>query len=100
MINPIDVANWLQNNSAVNFKLAGVADDGEVFIEDSDPAYFKGADKEELLSETLRRKFPEIKKITFVVKPSLRQVEEMIQNLNKVVNFEQPKNKLLDIEEF
>lgn len=106
MINPITIAEWIKENSAINFKLAGVSDDGEIFIESNDAEYFysdKGAKQEAALSEALRQKFSNIKKVTFVVKPSIKQLEEVLQGLNKLVELETskaPKRNLLDIEEF
>ena len=106
MENMMEIAKWLKATAAGNFKLAGISSDGELFIETSDAEYFysdKGAKQEAALSESLRQRFSNVKKITFVVKPSLKQLEQVIEDLNKLVLMEenpQPKIKLLDIEEF
>ncbi len=75
----------------------GIAEDDEVFIEYddicSDSEFFE-------IREMLKTKFPYIKKVITVAKPSLQEAEEMLEGLNKYLeNMEESrKPKLLDIE--
>ena len=102
MLNVIEIANWLQDHCAANYKLVGVGNDNEVFIETEDMNYIEIKDDTEkdnfVLS--LRQKFPSIGKITFVVKPSLKQVHSMINDLNVFLKNQPVKKDLLDIEKF
>lgn len=103
MLDPRLVSEWMRNHIGGNFKLAGVADDNEVFVEFNAISYLdtaKSREQEDLVRESLRQKFPEITKVTFVIKPSISQLEDLLQNLNATLETKKPQKQLLDIGEF
>ncbi len=78
-------------------KFVGLSSDAEVFIEfdHDDP------DLELAAAQRLRKEFPEITKVTTVVKPSITQVQQMVDDLNQLLEEEKPKkHNLLDIGSF
>lgn len=79
-------------------KFVGISSDNEVFVE------FEHDDSDFQLgtSYRLREEFPYISKVTMVVKPSLEQVKQMVEELNQLLDepAKQPSKPLLGIGEF
>lgn len=79
-------------------RFVGISSDNEVFIE------FENDDLDIHLgtSQRLRELFPYIAKVTTVVKPSLAQVKQMVDELNSLLEEPKPAPKppLLGIGEF
>ena len=81
-------------------KFVGLTSDGEVlmrFPEDGDIV------NEAILKKMLREEFPDLSRITTVVEPSIPQVKEMVDQLNKLLEEGEGAGEqagLLDIEEF
>ena len=83
-MNPVDLREWLSAQEG-GFGLAGVSSDGEVFLSCTDPEYFQtpAARKQEAaLIKGLRAEFPGAGRVTFVVKPSMTMLREMVDGLN------------------
>jgi len=81
----------------VGCKFVGMADDGELFIE------FDHQDDSLKLNaaELLRSEFSEVAKVTFMEKVNIKQAKEMVDELNKLMEELDQKDKaLLDIGTF
>ena len=68
-------------------KFVGISSDNEVFVEfeNNDLEIHTGT------AHRLRELFPYIAKVTVVVKPSLEQVKEMVDELNQFLDGPKPK---------
>lgn len=79
-------------------KFVGISNENEVFVE------FENDDLDIHMgtAKRLRELFPYIAKVTVVVKPSLAQVKQMVDELNQFLDGPPPAPKapLLDIGEF
>lgn len=90
VIDPHPLVSWLKA-AHPDVRFVGISTDQEVFLE-----YTSGSEAlENIVATTLKTAFPEVQKTIFVVKPSLLQMEQMVQELNKLL--EPPKNNLLQI---
>lgn len=84
---------WIKQ-SVTGCNLIGVSEDGELFLEYQDPT-----EELEIAVETkIREKFPQINRFITVTKPSIRQLEEAVKELNKLLTGEPKKPDLLQIE--
>lgn len=93
---PKEIAEFLQVN-VLGCHLVGVSNDNEVFVEfdHEDPLLERDA------AVAIRKQFPEVTRVTVVVRPSITQLKEMIDALNQAVGEEtSPKKPLLDIGSF
>lgn len=93
---PKEIAEFLQAN-VLGCHLVGISNENEVFVEfdHEDPVLERDA------AVALRTQFPEVTRVTVVVRPSISQLKEMIDALNQAVGEELPPQKpLLDIESF
>jgi hypothetical protein len=93
---PQELGEWVDAN-LTGCSFVGVANDGEVFLRfDNEDASLQSSQ-----SEHLRKRFPDIPKVTVVVQPSLEQVKQMVDDLNELLKQkEEPKPDLLDLEDF
>ena len=98
IINPVPIGQWIRDNGQGMWKFVGVSNEDEVFLENLTDA----SDEKQLeISRSLTAAFPEVSKTIFVVKPSLIQMEEMVENLNQLLRQEEkPKRNLLGIGNF
>jgi len=91
-----EVAEFIKEH-LIGCKFVGISSDNEVFVEFEydDPEMQNGA------ALRLRREFSYLSKVTIVVRPSIEEVKQMVDDLNKFLD-EKPseKNNLLDIGEF
>lgn len=78
-------------------KFVGLSNENEVFIEFAKDS----PDREDAAATAIRTRFPDIEKVTVVVRPSIEEVKEMVEGLNAYLE-ETPKKKkdLLDIGDF
>lgn len=97
VMDPKSIAEFIQEN-IMGCRLVGVSSDNEVFLEFD----HEDEDLELGASKLLKEQFPEASKIVTIVRPSIPQMTEMVNALNKVLNApeDKPKRPLLDIEEF
>lgn len=77
-------------------KFVGISSDDEVFVEFE----YDDVEMQNGAALRLREEFPRISKVTVVVRPSIAEVKQMVDDLNKFLDEEPPKNDLLDIGEF
>lgn len=85
------------NSSLTGCKFVGISSDNEVFVE------FEYDDTEMQNGTALRikREFPYISKVTVVIRPTLVEVKQMVDDLNQFLEKDTPKkDTLLDIGEF
>lgn len=77
-------------------RFVGISSDNEVFVE------FENDDLDIHVgtAQRLRELFPYITKVTTVVRPSLAQVKQMVDELNTFIEGPKPKPPLLEIGEF
>lgn len=78
-------------------KFVGLSSDNEVFVE------FDHADKdlELVAARTIRKMFPNVTQVTIVIKPSITEIQKMVDDLNRYLEKDSSKKKdLLDIESF
>lgn len=97
MINPMVIGEWIKNNGEGFWKFVGVSDKQEVFVENLKDL---GEPEQLFFNRALKFTFPEISKTIFVVKPSLTQMEEMVQQLNQLLRQEEAAPNLLGIGSF
>ena len=83
--------------SIMGCHFVGLSSTGEVFVEfDHDDI-----DLELAASRLLKETFPEVTRLVTVVRPSLREVQEMVNTLNEVLEPQAPpKSPLLGIDGF
>lgn len=97
MMDPKRIAEFIQDN-IMGCRLVGVSSDDEIFVEfdHDDPDLEMGA------SHLLKGTFPEASKIVTVVRPSIVQMTQMVDDLNKMLEEpeDKPKGPLLDIGDF
>ncbi len=94
MNSPQEIAKFIKQ-SIMGCAFVGITNGAEVFLEfdHDDPDLELGA------GQRLRRKFPQITKVITVVKPSITQAQQMVEDLNQFLAEEKPKKRnLLDIE--
>jgi hypothetical protein len=91
-----EIVEYIQGH-LMGCKFVGISSDDEVFVE------FEYDDIEMQNGAALRLKeeFSYIKKVTVVVRPSIKDVTEMVDELNKYLDSTTPKKEgLLDIGSF
>lgn len=96
-MDPKNIAEFIQENT-MGCHFVGISSDNEIFLEfDHDDE-----DLELGVSKLLKKKFPQVNKIVTIVRPSIIQMTEMVNELNTLLNEpeEKSKNPLLDIGEF
>ncbi len=90
-----EVAEYIQSH-LVGCKFVGISSDNEVFIElDYDDIEMQNG-----AALRIKRQFSYISKVTVVIRPSIKEVTKMVQDLNSYLEDEKPKKNLLGIEEF
>jgi len=90
-----EIAEFISENID-GCKFVGISSDNEVFIEFSQSA----PEREGAVATTIRTRFPYIEKVTVVIRPSIEEVKEMVDGLNKYLDEEPKKKDLLDIGSF
>lgn len=96
MTNFREIGEYIRQH-LVGCKFVGISSDNEVFVE------FEYDDLEMQNGAALRikREFPYISRVAVVVKPSIKDVKQMVDDLNKFLDKDSYKeNHLLDIGEF
>lgn len=91
-----EVAEFIKEH-LIGCKFVGISSDNEVFVEFEydDPEMQNGA------ALRLRREFSYLSKVTIVVRPSIEEVKQMVDDLNVFLDEQPSKEKeLLDIGEF
>ena len=90
-----EIAEYIQSN-LTGCKFVGISSDNEVFVEFEydDPEMQNGA------ALRIKRQFPYIARVAIVVRPSLADVKQMVDDLNKYLEDNPKKDDLLDIGEF
>jgi hypothetical protein len=93
---PKQIGEFIRDN-IMGCHFVGFSSDGEVFAEFD----HEDEDLELAASRLLQETFPEVKKLVTVVRPSLREVQEMVEALNEALETPSPpKPKLLGIDGF
>ena len=89
-----EINAWLQTH-VKDCRFIGISSDHEVFVEYKNP----DTELELVVEEKIKETFPHIGKVVSVVVPSLKQLEETIEGLNKILAGEKkPQKPLLQIE--
>jgi len=90
-----DIAEFI-SETVDGCKFVGISDENEVFIE-----FDKNAPgREGAVATAIRTRFPRVEKVTVVIRPSIEEVKEMVDGLNKYLDEEPKKKDLLDIGSF
>jgi hypothetical protein len=89
MISPKQIANFMRDKTS-GWRFIGISDDEEVFIEQVEEVCMP----EPEVAQMLREAFPMVGSITVVVKPSIGQVEQMVEDLNKMIGDLEKAEKL------
>ena len=84
------------NEEIEGCKFVGVSSDNEVFIEFEQDSL----DRETYIGSIIRTRFPHIESVTVVVRPSIGQVKQMVDDLNIYLENTPKKKDLLDIGDF
>ena len=90
-----EIAEFISENID-GCKFVGISSENEVFIEFSQNA----PEREEAVATTVRTRFPHVERVIVVMRPSVGEVKEMVDGLNKYLNEEPKKKDLLDIGSF
>jgi hypothetical protein len=90
-----EVAEYIRTN-LTGCKFVGISSDNEVFVE------FEYDDLEMQNGAALRikREFPFLSKVTVVIKPSIKEIKQMVDDLNELLEQPPKKDDLLGIGEF
>lgn len=93
---PRQIGEFIQKN-IMGCHFVGLSSDGEVFVEfDHDDE-----DLELAASKAVKSNFPEVTKLVTVVRPNLKELQEMIEALNSTLEPPAPpRAPLLDIKGF
>jgi len=94
-MDPKSIAEFIQEN-IMGCHLVGVSSDNEVFVEfdHEDPDLETGA------SRLIKENFPSISTVVTVVRPSIKQMTQMVNDLNDLLQEHEdgnPSGPLLDI---
>jgi hypothetical protein len=98
MLDLREIGTYIQEEHP-SCRFVGISDEDEVFLEFTELT----PEQEEKVFKSLKKQFPEISSVITVVKPSLKQLQEMVDNLNDLIeNSEktEPQKPLLDLERF
>ncbi len=90
-----EVAEYIQSH-LVGCKFVGISSDNEVFIE----LEYDDIEMQNGAALRIKKQFSYISRVTVVVRPSIKEVTQMVKELNNYLEDEKPKKNLLGIEEF
>ena len=91
-----EIAEYIQSH-LTGCKFVGISSDNEVFVEFE----YEEIEIQNGAALRIKREFPYISKVTVVIHPSIKDVTQMVDDLNTFLEDNQPKKGgLLDIEEF
>ena len=91
-----EIAEYIQNH-LMGCKFVGISSDKEAFVEFE----YDDIEMQNGAALRIREEFPYLSRVTVVIRPSIKEVKQMVDGLNEYLDKDVPQKKdLLDIGNF